>query len=287
MDKRWLFVFIAVIFVSSACVVSSGLGRTVRGSGQVASETRAVSGFDEIDVCCGMQLLLTQGDAESLEVDADDNLLPEIVTEVRAGELVIHYRDSNGQTQYLPSQPVRVHVSAIQINKLVVSGGGGLEAGSLQADSLAMDLSGGSRARVEAVSADDLNVEVSGGGNLSVQDAQLIAMGLDLSGGSAASVDLLQAERLKLESSGGGAISIAGSAPRQDVSLSGGSSYQAGDLESENVKIQMSGGGNASLWVKETLEADLSGGARVEYYGRPRITEQLSGGSKLVALGER
>ena len=287
MDKRWAFVIVAVILVSSACVVSTSLGKTVRGSGQVTSETRPVSGFDQIDICCGMQLMLTQGDMESLEVEADDNLLPEIVTEVRAGTLVIHYRDSNGSTQYLPSQPVRVQVGALQINKLVVSGGGGLEAGPLQADRLAMDLSGGSRARMDTITADNLNVVVSGGGNLSLQDAQLTALDLDLSGGSAASVDMLQAESLKLESSGGGEISIAGSAPRQDVSLSGGSSYQAGDLESDSVTIQMSGGGEVSLWVKEMLEADLSGGAHVDYYGRPRITEQLSGGSKLVSLGDR
>ena len=287
MDKRWALVIVAVILVSSACVVSTGLGKTVRGSGQITSETRPVSGFDQIDICCGMQLMLTQGETESLEVVADDNLLPEIVTEVRAGTLVIHYRDSNGSTQYLPSQPVRVQVGALQINKLVVSGGGGLEAGPLQADRLAMDLSGGSRARMDTITADNLNVVVSGGGNLSLQDAQLTALDLDLSGGSAASVDMLQAERLKLDSSGGGEISIAGSAPRQDVSLSGGSSYQAGDLESDSVTIQMSGGGEVSLWVKEMLEADLSGGAHVDYYGRPRITEQLSGGSKLVSLGER
>jgi hypothetical protein len=259
----------------------------VRGSGQVTSENRPVSGFDQIDVCCGMQLMLTQGDTESLEVEADDNLLPEIVTEVRAGELVIRYRDSNGPTQYLPSQPVRVRVNAIQINKLVVSGGGGLEAGPLQADRLAMDLSGGSRARMDTITADDLRIVVSGGGDLSLQDAQLTDLDLDLSGGSSASVDMLQAESLGLESSGGGEIGIAGSVTTQNVSLSGGSSYQAGDLESETVTIQMSGGGDATLWVKEMLEADLSGGAQVDYFGRPLITEQLSGGSKLESLGER
>jgi hypothetical protein len=286
MNKRWLFITVVMIIVSSACVVSLGW-KTVRGSGKVTSEMREVSGFDQISICCGMQLMLIQGDTEALEVEADDNLLPEIVTEVRAGELVIRYRDRDGGTQYLPSQPVRVQVSAVQINKLVVSGGSGLEAGPLQADGLAMDLSGGSRARMDAITAGDFKVVVSGGGDFSAQDLRLTTLDLDLSGGSSASLDILQSESLKLESSGGGEISIAGSVPRQDVSLSGGSSYQAGDLESENVTIQMSGGGEASLWVKEMLDADLSGGASVAYYGRPRITEQLSGGSKLESLGER
>jgi hypothetical protein len=287
MDKRWVFVIVPVILISSACVVSTGLGKVVRGSGKVTSEIRPVSGFEQISICCGMQLMLIQGDAESLEVEADDNLLPEIVTEVRAGELVIRYRDSNGQTQYLPSQPVHVQVSAIQINKLTVSGGGSLEAGPLQVDRLAMDLSGGSRARMDTITADNLKVVVSGGGDFSAQDMQLTALDMDLSGGSTASVDAVQAESLKLGSSGGGEITIAGEVTTQGIVLSGGSSYQAGDLDSGTVNIQMSGGGDATLWAKEMLEADLSGGAQVKYYGRPRITEQLSGGSKLESLGER
>jgi hypothetical protein len=287
MDKRWVITIILAILISSACVVVSGLGKVVRGSGQITSETRSVSDFDQISICCGMQLMLTQGETEALQIEADDNLLPEIVTEVLAGELAIRYRDTNGQTQYLPSQPVRVRVNAVEIHNLIVSGGGSLEAGPLQTDRLAIQVSGGSRAMTGTITADNLKVEVSGGGDFSAQDMQLTTLDLDLSGGSTASLETLQAESLKLGSSGGGEIAVAGGVTTQDVSLSGGSSYQAGDLESEIVRISMSGGGEATLWANESLEVDLSGGARVEYYGRPGITEQLSGGSKLVSLGER
>ena len=287
MDKRWIITIIPAILLSSACLVVSGLGKVVRGSGHITSETRTASGFDRVSVCCGMQLMLTQGETETLEIEADDNLLPEIVTEVQAGELTIRYLDTNGQTQYLPSQPVRVRVSAIDIHGLDISGGGSLEAEKIETGDLDIVLSGGSRAKTGTITADRLKVEVSGGGDFSAQDLQLTALDLDLSGGSAATVDTMKAESFKLGSSGGGEITAAGSVTTQDIQLSGGSSFEAGDLKSDTVRINMSGGGEAFLWANQALDADLSGGAQVDYYGRPLITEELSGGSKLVSQGER
>lgn len=246
MDKR-CFITVIPVLLTTTCLLVPGFGKIIRGSGKVTSETRPVSNFDQISVCCGMQLIFAQGAAETLELEGEDNLLPEIVTTVSDGRLTVRYRDINSRTQYQPTQPIRVKVSAVQIHSLEVSGGGSLEAGQIQTDRLT----------------------------------------IELSGGSTASLGALKAESLRLRCSGGGSATLAGSVTEQDISTSGGSGYRAGDLESERVKIEMSGGGVATVWVNESLEANLSGGVRAEYYGRPLITEELSGGSKLVSLGER
>ena len=287
MKSRSTIIIVPLILLSMACLAVSGLGKVVRGSGKVASETRPVSGFDQISACCGMQLILTQGEIESLEIEADDNLLPEIVSTVSGGKLTIRFKDTNGGTQYRPTQPIRLTVSAIHIRDLEISGGGSLEAAKIDTNRLDIDLSGGSQARTGSITADTVGVIVSGGGDFSVEDLQLSHLDIDLSGGSTASIQALVGDSLKLGSSGGGKITLAGSVAEQDVSFSGGTEYKAGDLESERIQIAMSGGGEATLWVKDALQADLSGGARVEYYGRPLITEQISGGSDLQSLGDR
>ena len=287
MYKRWIFILSMMVLFSFACQAVTGIGGVVRGSGEVVSETRPVSGFDQISVCCGMELIVTQGDVESLEIEADDNLLPEIVTTVSGGKLTIRFKDDQGRTQYWPTQPIRCKVTTVDVRGLEVSGGGSLEAGQIETDHLQIESSGGSQADIGSVAADTMGVGVSGGGEFYAQDLQLNRLELDLSGGSTGSIESLEGETLKLENSGGGEVIIAGSVTEQDVSISGGGKYLAGDLKSETIAIMMSGGGEASLWVEESLEADLSGGARVEYYGRPRISEQVSGGSELVSLGER
>jgi len=287
MNTRLIFITLPVVLLSMACLAVSGLGKVIRGSGKVVSETRPVSNFEQVSVCCGMHLILTQGETESLEIEADDNLLPEIVSTLEVGKLTIRFKDTNGGTQYRPTQPIRIKVSAIHIRGLEVSGGGSLEAGKIDTDRLDIGLSGGSLAKTGSIAADTMKLGISGGGDFSAQDLRLTHLEVDLSGGSMASIQALESDSLKLGSSGGGKITLAGSVAEQDLELSGGTEYKAGDLESERVTISMSGGGESTLWVKEALQVDLSGGARVKYYGRPLITEQISGGSKLDSLGDR
>jgi hypothetical protein len=53
----------------------------VNGSGQTKSETRTVSGFTGIELSGTGEVTIEQGDAESLTVEADDNVLPALTSE--------------------------------------------------------------------------------------------------------------------------------------------------------------------------------------------------------------
>ena len=64
----------------------------VRGSGNVVTETREVSGFDSIHVDYPARVLISQGSAETLKIEAEDNLLPGLKTEVGGNELQIYYK---------------------------------------------------------------------------------------------------------------------------------------------------------------------------------------------------
>ena len=242
------FLLIPAILLTLSCQLVSGMGNPLQGSGNVTTESRPVSEFDSISVCCSMRLILTQGDSESLEIEADDNLLPEIESVVTNGKLIVRFKDSFGGIRLLNTSPIIVRVSAIQINGVDISGGGRLDStGPIQTSGLVLDVSGGSR-------------------------------GL---------IDNLQAETLSLEMSGGSRMELIGSVADQTISLSGGSNYLAGELQSQTATLDMSGGGRATLWVTEILNVDLSGGANASYYGNPMINQSLSGGSHLQSLGEK
>jgi hypothetical protein len=195
-----------------------------------------------------MRLILTQGSSESLEIEADDNILPEIESVVTNGELIVRFKDGFGGIRLLNTSPIIVRVSAIQVNGVDISGGGRLDStGPIQTSQLALNFSGGS----QGIMTD------------------------------------LQAETLFVNMSGGSRMELAGNDTEQTISLSGGSNYQAGDLQSQTTTLDMSGGGKATLWVTETLNVDLSGGANASYYGSPMINQNLSGGSSLQSLGEK
>lgn len=248
MKKSYAILLIPAILLTMSCQLVSGLGASLRGSGNVVTESRPVSGFDSISVCCSMRLILTQGSNESLEIEADDNVLPEIESVVTNGTLIVRFKDSLNGIRLLNTSPIRVRVSAIDVNGIDISGGGRLEStGPIETPQLALNLSGGSRGTL---------------GNL-------------------------QTEMLSIELTGGSKIELAGSVAEQTISLNGGSDYLAGELQSQTATLNMSGGGRATLWVTETLNADLSGGANAAYYGSPMVNQNLSGGSHLQSLGEK
>jgi hypothetical protein len=280
------FIF-PVLIVISACGLISGLGSRIRGSGNLKTETRQVSGFDGVSVCCGMRLTLTQGRQESLEIEAEDNILPEIVSEVQGSVLTIHFKDATSGLRITTTKPILVRVSAINLKSLEVSGGGSADAGAIDTSSMAVNLSGGSRAELQALKSDSLNADLSGSGSLTLPDAQVARVALEMSGGSQAQIDHLEGDSLKLDGSGGGKMTVAGKVKDLTASLAGGVDLGAGNLECQTARIEMSGGGTSVVWATETLNVLLSGGATVEYYGTPAITQDLSGGSKLVSRGEK
>jgi len=288
MKKTILLFSLTTLFVITACNISSGLGfKTVRGSGDVITEMRDVSGFDSVDVCCGMELILTQGDRDSLKIEADDNFMDEILTTVKNGTLNIQYRVTS-TVNYRPSQAVQLYLSVVDVNQVSISGGGKFTNESITTDRFELDLSGGSSAIIGVFIADDVSLRVSGGGDIDADSIQTEAISINMSGGSDVDIEELAADSLYLENSGGGRAGLVGSVTEADINLSGASSLNGQDLASKEVAFSSSGGGRSTLWVEDSLEATLSGGSSLEYYGTPDILrEELSGGSDLDSLGER
>ena len=62
-----------------------GTSETLRGSGTVVTEPRAISGFDAISTRGGIDVVVRQSGKEAVEVQADDNLLAVLETRVVSG----------------------------------------------------------------------------------------------------------------------------------------------------------------------------------------------------------
>lgn len=261
--KKWTFlalVGIVVTLLLSACGLS-----VMRGSGNVISETRAVNDFEQVEVCCGMKLVLTQGADIQLKLEADDNILPEIETIVRSGALSVHFRSNPGSFNFRLSRPVTVYLQMPTIHGVTISGGGSLEVDNLETDRIALEFSGGSQGLIK---------------NLQVETVDLLT-----SGGGQTTIDRIAAATFDLEVSGGGRVTVnGGTVANQRVTASGGSHYDAAAAKSETTTLEISGGGEASVWVTEALRVRASGGSQVEYTGNPSLDQQLSGGSQLRAV---
>jgi hypothetical protein len=230
----------AVTFTS--CIRITGFS----GSGNLATQERNISGIKSVSVSAGMNLYIEQSGSESLRIEADDNVIPKILTEVKDGNLVIKYKPwLFGFGGINVKSPVNIYLTVADIDAISASSGAYLESSTINTDSLKITLSSGSSGKVE--------IEVSG----------LI---VDLSSGSN--------------------LEIEGTAEQQEADLSSGVKYDAYDLKSLQATLDVSSGAVADINVSERLDVDISSGATVRYIGTPKIVSDISSGGNLKNVSE-
>lgn len=156
----------------------------VHGSGNAASEKREVSGFKSIDVGGVFQVEITAQKDFSVEVLADDNLLPLITTEVDGGTLRIETA-----RRISPTSPVLIRISAPDIDNLQVSGVANVTVNDLKNTTFALDSSGASKIAITGETA-KLTIDVSGASKIDAENLKAENATIDASGASKINVDV-------------------------------------------------------------------------------------------------
>lgn len=186
----------------------------VVGSGQVTSETRQVPDFTEVEAHGGIQLELVKGDTIAVVVTAQSNLLPITTTKVSGARLVVDTTKG-----YTTTQGLRVRVTTSRLTAVTLTGGASGSGGSLEASSLALDLSGGARADFSG-SVEDLDLKASGGAVIELGRLRAKTAKVDLSGGVVATLAVSSA--LTGTAGGGVVITLATRPDTVGVETSGG-----------------------------------------------------------------
>jgi len=86
--KRFLIILLAVLVVTFA---GCKFGRGIAGSGNRKTEKRDLKSFNAIDTSGAYDVKITCQKPASFEIEADDNILPLIKTEVRDGVLFVSF----------------------------------------------------------------------------------------------------------------------------------------------------------------------------------------------------
>src|SRR4051794_33050747 len=137
----------------------------ITGSGQVRTETRAVRDFSEVDLAGQGTLTITQGAEEGLTIEAEDNLLLVLTSDVRDGRLVLGTKDG---TAIRATKPIRYDLRVKDLGAIRLSGAGDIAAAMLRADRLELRTSGSGNMRIDQLTANALTARISGSGDLAV-----------------------------------------------------------------------------------------------------------------------
>ena len=135
---RIVITIVMSLFVTS-CMFDVNFGPGKKGNGQVVEESREVTEeFTEVYASEGLDVYVTQADEFEISVEADENIIDLIGTDIRDGRLKIHAVENIGRATK------NIYVSLPTITALESSSGADLIAQNvIEAEKLEVEASSG------------------------------------------------------------------------------------------------------------------------------------------------
>jgi hypothetical protein len=212
MHMRGLVLGAATLVTMVAVSACDGGVFGVRGSGNVITESRDVSGFNQIAVLGSGNVVVDVNGSESLTVEAEDNIMPLLKTEVRNGRLELSVESSIS-----PTVEVKYTITAATLDGLSISGSGNVAATGIDAEAFDVEISGSGK--VEPVgTAETLTLGISGSGRYAGEGLIASVGTVRVSGSGDAVVHVT--DDLDAEVAGSGSVKYIGE-PSLTTSISG------------------------------------------------------------------
>lgn len=192
---------------------------SVSGSRNVVKEERQLGEFTHVEVSGSMDVYITQGSSRGLTIEAEDNIVPLVETEVNGGELEIRFkRNTNIRTH----KQVKVYLTTPVLEGLNLSGSGDVEVKShfTSAGSVEVNLSGSGDVSA-SFDAPELNVSLAGSGNIDLK-GQTRDLHISIAGSGNCEADELLAETAEVNIAGSGNADVHASRDLKVSSLGSG-----------------------------------------------------------------
>jgi hypothetical protein len=212
--------------------------RCVKGTGNVRTETRKMTGFTKIDISGGYKVTLKQDSSESISITTDDNLFKYIQTNIEGSTLKLRSRRnicSSGETIVI--------IGVKNLDKISASGAVEVRSdGRLTVQDLNFDLSGSTkidmelyagRVRTDASGSTEVylkgqaashEVDLSGSGKVEALDFVVGKYKIGTSGASECKINVLN--ELDVHTSGASDIQYRGNPTKVNNDQSGASSVK-------------------------------------------------------------
>jgi len=277
---RSLITFACIAALSGCAVIVTGnddvqvrsvfSSNAVAGNGTVAHDVRQVGPVAGLEVSGPLEVNVRVGEATTLAVDADSNLLPLIRTEVSGGTLRMWVEGSVRSTNSL-----RVTYTTPSLKDINSSGSGRLTVNNLNGDALDISKSGSGSATLTG-QVRSLEVRNSGSGQINANGLRIGEARVSQSGSGRTALGPVQGRELSLRVSGSGSVQASGAVNAIRAHTSGSGSVDATGVTSEQADLATSGSGGISATVKHSVLAQTSGSGHITVYGNP-AQRQITG----------
>ena len=229
-------IVLAVILATTLTSCQFDFNTGINGNGNVVTEERPVSSdFTEVRGSAGLDVYLTEGTENKIVVEADENLMDLIETNISNGKLTIRSAKNIGR-----SKAKKIHVTFVSLNKIEASSGADVIGNSvIKSEVLRLDCSSGADIEVE-VFANELYAETSSGSDIEVSGKANILYA-NASSGSDLNAKKLQTINCNAKASSGADIVVTVNENLDAKASSGGDIRYYGNPDLANEKQGRSG----------------------------------------------
>lgn len=170
MNKKIIAGVLMLALATMACSINFDLptvniGDGIEGSGNMLTQERSVSNFDQVELRSYGKLTITQGDTESLTIEAEDNLIDHLTSEVQDGKLILGAEENFNLSDI---NEIRYTLTVKNLSQVSLAGFGDIQIDSIQTDQMTVNLSGSGNLEMDDLEAESLEVNISGFGMVKV-----------------------------------------------------------------------------------------------------------------------
>jgi hypothetical protein len=179
--------------VLAAAVLAAGC--TV-GSGDMITESRDVSGFDEIVLLGSGDVIIDVTGTESLEIEAEDNVMPLLTSDVIDGRLELGVDGS-----ITTNRGITYTITAAELVGVTIKGSGDVNGTDIDADSFEVTIEGSGTVDLTGTS-NDLTVRTAGSGDFDGRDLESATGTVRIDGSGSAQVNVTDDLTVTINGSG-------------------------------------------------------------------------------------
>lgn len=204
----------------------------IEGNGQLKKETRSIGEFSKISSSGSWDVMVAYGNTCSVQVEADENLLPYIVTELDGNRISIHSKKNSNLKSH---NKIVIYVVLNNLTGISLSGSGNIMGeGKFSSDGpMQLSISGSGNIKLAFNSASAVSMSIAGSGNIQLSGKAEKAE-VSISGSGNADCANLQVDHAVARISGSGNVRIfANQSVKANISGSGNVYYKgaANDIE--------------------------------------------------------
>lgn len=206
------------ILLSLTAVLAIGLSachftRGIKGSGVRKSEKRDLKPFKAVDMTGAYEVQITCQKPASFEIEADDNILPLIKTEVNDGVLSV-----SNQESYNSAKAVTLRISLPELTAVSSRGAGDINVMDANGNDLKIESTGAASIKANG-KVKTATFSSTGAGDIDATSLQAEKAKVTVAG--AASVNVYASEQLDVSVSGAGSVHYSGNPKTVNKSVSG------------------------------------------------------------------